>query len=985
MGAACQEVAATGDKPGNAHGSARGFKTWSNHPEKHQEQLTHRLVATNHGIQGVDWLKILHDEIIWIQQDPIKEITDQLQRRKESRKTTYELHIITHGSNGTIKLGDTLLTKEYLEHSGHLLQTWDVHSIYLWSCEAGRNTELIDALSALTGTDVYASRSEISREHPHLSSPTGEETDLEALISETTLNQWSGKLASTQVLDANYQQLVFDHTNYDTSFNNPRGSLTSGQVILFKDVITIGDQAIDALYTLQSQDTNIRIDRIDDGGVDGDYISTDLFGPGLTFEDRSITAEISFYEAGTYTGSGTGNRVTLENIVINTYDIDAFQYQVFKGFQSYEVANNTGITISSQSDGSVKFSDESGQGTTGTQDEGRARVYYDAIDTFEIQMGTASLGYIYFYLDFQQGPAWTGDTTTTDTPAANFTWSTRNLTEAEANVGSFTETATITFNNPGTTIFAGSNGDTITHTATNVPAGLTTVVTRASDTTATLSVTGNATNHTTSDDLSNIELEFENSAFVVGTVGASSITDARITNFGLSFIEDTTPPKIAISSDVSTLKAGETAAITFTLTESSSNFVYTDIDVTGGTLSDFAGSGTDYTATFTPDTDSTTDGVIHVDSDKFSDSSSNNNQDGAESNNRVTLTVDTVRPKIAISSDVSTLKEGETAAITFTLTESSSNFVYTDIDVTGGTLSDFAGSGTDYTATFTPDTDGTTDGVIHVDSDKFSDSADNYNQDEDDENNTVTFTVDTTTTSTPTPSPSPSPTPDTTRPTIAITDDDADNSLSTGDTSTLTFTLSEASSNFIQSDVSVTGGSLSNWKAVSSTVYTATFTPTTNSTSDAVIHVANDKFSDASSNYNKDEKDANNTCTFTINSTTQDVEKNCLTGNLISNSNFIITNKKDLKRIKKRGWGYSRKIPSWTLENGAEIWRQGFKKIIPPAGAGNYFIELDAKRPSKKIHTPTPSSKRLKQRQARLINLASISESAEITKQKPSN
>ena len=134
----------------------------------------------------------------------------------------------------------------------------------------------------------------------------------------------------------------------------------------------------------------------------------------------------------------------------------------------------------------------------------------------------------FFYLDFQLGPAWTGDTTTTDTPAANFSWSTRNLTEASANVGSFTETATITFNNPGTTIFAGSNGDTITHSATNVPAGLTTVVTRASDTTATITVTGNATNHTTSDDLNNIKLEFENSAFVVGSVGASSITDARM-------------------------------------------------------------------------------------------------------------------------------------------------------------------------------------------------------------------------------------------------------------------------------------------------------------------------------------------------------------------------------------------------------------------------------------------------------------------------
>ena len=56
-------------------------------------------------------------------------------------------------------------------------------------------------------------------------------------------------------------------------------------------------------------------------------------------------------------------------------------------------------------------------------------------------------------------------------------------------------------------------------------------------------------------------------------------------------------------------------------------------------------------------------------------------------------------------------------------------------------------------------------------------------------------------------------------------------------TTTLTFSLSEASTDFIDSDISVSGGSLSNWTAVSSTVYTATFTPTADSTNDALISV----------------------------------------------------------------------------------------------------------------------------------------------------
>ena len=535
----------------------------------HRRKQTSPLVATNHNINDVDWLQGLNEQIAWIEGDPIHEISKQLNQNKKAGKTIDELHIVAHGSNGEVKLGNTFLTKQYLEESSLLLQEWKVEAIYLWSCEAGRNTELIKTLGKITGADVYTSKSEINSKQPNLSSSTGKEASLEALIGIARLNRWSGALASTQVLDANFQQLNFDHNNYNTSFNNPYGSATAGDVVLFKNVITIGGQVVDALYTVGSISSDIGITFVDYGGLDATYISS--YFPTSSTSDHLIEATISFYEGGTYTGSGTGNRVTLENVALNTYDIDLKQFQVFKDFNSYELAagSNTNLDVTVQSDGSVKFQDTSlaNINPNGTDDRGRARVYYDAIDTFEIAMGTPLNTNVVFFLDFSVGPSWTGDTTTTDTPAANFTWSTRNLTEASANVGSFTETATITFNHPGSTIFAGSNGDTITHSATNVPAGLTTVVTRASDTTATITVTGNATNHTTSDDLSNIELEFENSAFDVGTVGASSITDARITNFGLSFIEDTTRPTIAITDDDddNSLSAGDTSVITFTL------------------------------------------------------------------------------------------------------------------------------------------------------------------------------------------------------------------------------------------------------------------------------------------------------------------------------------------------------------------------------------------------------------------------------------
>ena len=86
-------------------------------------------------------------------------------------------------------------------------------------------------------------------------------------------------------------------------------------------------------------------------------------------------------------------------------------------------------------------------------------------------------------------------------------------------------------------------------------------------------------------------------------------------------------------------------------------------------------------------------------------------------------------------------------------------------------------------------------------------------------------------------------------------------------TATLTFTLSEAATDFVEADVAVSGGSLSSWTAASSTVYTATFTPTADSTTDGVISVASLKFSDSAGNSNNDGSDANNSVTLSINTT----------------------------------------------------------------------------------------------------------------------
>ena len=107
----------------------------------------------------------------------------------------------------------------------------------------------------------------------------------------------------------------------------------------------------------------------------------------------------------------------------------------------------------------------------------------------------------------------------------------------------------------------------------------------------------------------------------------------------LSVAVDTVAPTITITSDKTTLKIGETATITFTLSEAASTaLISSNITVAGGALSNFAGSGTSYTATFTPNTNSATAATFNVLANTFTDAAGNNNTAATQ----FTIQVDTL-------------------------------------------------------------------------------------------------------------------------------------------------------------------------------------------------------------------------------------------------------------------------------------------------------------------------------------------------------
>ena len=105
--------------------------------------------------------------------------------------------------------------------------------------------------------------------------------------------------------------------------------------------------------------------------------------------------------------------------------------------------------------------------------------------------------------------------------------------------------------------------------------------------------------------------------------------------------DDVNPPTVTVGrSGSGTLGVGGTASETFVLSESSTNFVAGDVTVSGGTLSSFAGSGTDYTATFTLTATGTSTASVSVAASAFTDAAGNTNT----ASNSLSIAYDTVVP-----------------------------------------------------------------------------------------------------------------------------------------------------------------------------------------------------------------------------------------------------------------------------------------------------------------------------------------------------
>ncbi|TPK95517.1 hypothetical protein FJ938_27945 [Mesorhizobium sp. B2-4-14] len=171
----------------------------------------------------------------------------------------------------------------------------------------------------------------------------------------------------------------------------------------------------------------------------------------------------------------------------------------------------------------------------------------------------------------------------------------------------------------------------------------------------------------------------------------------------------------------------------------------------------------------------------------------------------LTFTLDTTAPQVNVSLDHSTINlAANTAVVTFEFSEAVTGFGLGSVSATGGSLSNLQtrDGGKTYTATFTA-----TNGIdisnasVIVSAGGYQDPAGNVGS----AASTGSIAVDTV------------------NPTVSVTTSNGDVNVANG-TATITFSFSEAPTEFSLAHVNASGGTLSNLQQVNATTYTALFT-----------------------------------------------------------------------------------------------------------------------------------------------------------------
>jgi Ca2+-binding RTX toxin-like protein/methionine-rich copper-binding protein CopC len=280
-------------------------------------------------------------------------------------------------------------------------------------------------------------------------------------------------------------------------------------------------------------------------------------------------------------------------------------------------------------------------------------------------------------------------------------------------------------------------------------------------------------------------------------LGNTGLTDSQYLQAA-----DTKPPSVVITSDTFFGVSGtDTAIVKFSFDEAPLGFDLKDINVSGGTVGSLvplgAGDSKLYAAVFTPAAVGAADKVsvrsVGIAAGAYTDAAGN-------AGNSASLQAASVNIKTSLN----TLKQGQTATLTFTFSDAVKNFTASQVTLSGGSLGELKPdvTGKIYTGVFTPESRNNHESSIVVAPNSYTDMAGNLGS----SSNEVKLTGDTL------------------APSVTVTADKT--SLKGGETAVVTFTFTEPVNGFTTEDITFSGGTLSDLTAnTDKTIYTAKLAP----------------------------------------------------------------------------------------------------------------------------------------------------------------
>jgi outer membrane protein OmpA-like peptidoglycan-associated protein/phosphodiesterase/alkaline phosphatase D-like protein len=255
---------------------------------------------------------------------------------------------------------------------------------------------------------------------------------LSLLLTVSTLGIISSPSAHASVITLGAtDELKFDQSNVANYTNISGNGTGNGDIVLYKNVVTVGGISVDCAVKTTIDTAEATIAKYDNPGsattagtpnnnfmIDMNTTSSKVVAGG------TVSFEFSFFEAGTYSGVGTGIPIVLKNVRMSSIDLDSstatgsYQFTDFTGFQGYSLMNPTNLAVQPLTNPvRVRFiATKTGNRTDVPED--RVLVRYDAISAVSLTFGNVmDSAQNFFGLTFGGWPA--GSTPVTYTNGYN--------------------------------------------------------------------------------------------------------------------------------------------------------------------------------------------------------------------------------------------------------------------------------------------------------------------------------------------------------------------------------------------------------------------------------------------------------------------------------------------------------------------------------------------------------------------------------------